>query len=148
MTPARARPRLAAEERRAIGAALEHAARHDTMVHAMLVTHLLEGNTSDLADLRRAVSRRDWQAVNRSVHRIKGSAALARCATLVAAGKSIESAAGHGNVAVVNILLPRYTAILEEFNATLAALSPAAGNLSANRSAPSHIDILPALNEP
>ncbi len=143
MTAARARPRLAADERRAIGAALAHAARHDTMVHAMLVTHLLEGNTSDLAELRRAVSRRDWQAVHRSVHRIKGSAALARCATLVAAGKSIESAAGHGNAAVVNILLPRYTAIVEEFNATLAALSPAAGNLSANkcanRSAPSHI---------
>ncbi|WP_257993587.1 Hpt domain-containing protein [Cupriavidus pauculus] len=91
----------------------------------MLVARPLDGNTTDLQALRNGVALRDWPAVQRSLHRIKGSAALARCNTLVAAGKSLESAAGQSNAAVINTLLPRYTAILKEFNETLLALRPA-----------------------
>ena len=124
MTSGRARPHLADDERRAIAAAVANAARHDVTVRAMLLTRLLDANLADLEHLRRAVCRRDWPTVHRSLHRIKGSAALARCNTLVAAGKSLESAAGQGNAAVINTLLPRYTAILKEFNDTLLALRP------------------------
>ncbi len=119
--------RLSADEREAIGTTLANAARRDAAVQAMLVRRLLDTNAADLADLRRAVSRRDWPGVHRSVHRIKGAAALARCTTLVAAGKSLESAAGQGSAAVVNTLLPRYIAILAEFNDTLSALCPDSG---------------------
>ncbi len=125
MTPGGACPHLAAEERRAIAVAVRGAACHDPTVQSMLVSRLLDGNASDLRTLRKAVALRDWPTVQRSLHRIKGSAALARCNTLVAAGKSLESAAGEGNAAVVNTLLPRYTAILKEFNDTLLALRPA-----------------------
>ena len=124
MTPGGACPHLAAEERHAIAVAVRGAACHDATVQAMLVARLLDGNAADLDALRKAVTLRDWPTVQRSLHRIKGSAALARCNTLVAAGKSLESAAGHGNAAVVNTLLPRYTAILKEFNDTLLALRP------------------------
>lgn len=125
MTPAGGYTRLPADERRAIAKALTHAARHDATLHAMLVTRLIEANTADLAALHKAIARRDWPGVHRSAHRLKGSAALARCATLVAAGKSLESAAGQGSTIVVNTLFPRYVAIVAEFNATLAALCPA-----------------------
>ncbi|MCA3183767.1 MULTISPECIES: Hpt domain-containing protein [unclassified Cupriavidus] len=118
-------PHLSAEERHAIAVAVRGAACHDATVQAMLVSRLLEGNASDLRTLRKAVALRDWPTVQRSLHRIKGSAALARCNTLVTAGKSLESAAGQGNAAVVNTLLPRYTAILKEFDDTLLALRPA-----------------------
>lgn len=127
MKPGGAFVHLTDDERRAIGIAIAGAACHDVTVQAMLVAHLQDANTTDLADLRRAVARRDWPGVQRSVHRIKGSAALARCSTLVAAGKSLESAATPGNAAVVNTLLPRYTAILKEFDATLSALRPGRG---------------------
>jgi len=126
MTSGRARPHLADDERRAIAAAVANAARHDVTVRAMLLTRLLDANLADLEHLRRAVCRRDWPTVHRSLHRIKGSAALARCGTLVAAGKSLESAAGQGNAAVVNTLLPRYVAIVQEFNDTLSALGSGA----------------------
>jgi HPt (histidine-containing phosphotransfer) domain-containing protein len=124
MTLGDASVHLKADERRAIGAAISSAACHDPTVRTMLLAQLMDANTTDLADLRRAVVRRDWPGVNRTLHRIKGSAALARCPTLVAAGKSLESAAGNGNAAVVNTLLPRYAAILKEFNDTLSALRP------------------------
>ncbi|WP_082926233.1 Hpt domain-containing protein [Cupriavidus sp. D384] len=124
MTPGGAWIHLVADERHAIGIAVRGAACHDATVQAMLVARLLDGNAEDLNALRKAVALRDWPAVQRSLHRIKGSAALARCNTLVAAGKSLESAAGQGNAAVINTLLPRYTAILKEFNDTLLALRP------------------------
>ncbi|SDP76611.1 Hpt domain-containing protein [Ralstonia sp. 25mfcol4.1] len=127
MNAGRACTHLTAEERDAIGIAVRGAACHDTTVQAMLVARLLDGNATDASALRKAVALRDWAAVQRSLHRIKGSAALARCNTLVAAGKSLESAAGQGNAAVVNTLFPRYTAILKEFNDTLLALRPAHG---------------------
>lgn len=118
---------LTAEERHAIGVAVRGAACHDATVQAMLVARLLDGNAADARALRKAIALRDWAAVQRSLHRIKGSAALARCNTLVAAGKSLESAAGQANAAVVNTLFPRYTAILKEFNDTLLALRPGQG---------------------
>lgn len=122
MSPGGARVHLTPEERTAIGIAVRGAACHDVTMLAMLVTRLLDGNAQDLADLRRAIARRDWPEVQRSLHRLKGSAALARCHTLVVAGKSLESAAGQGNAGVVNTLLPRYAAILKEFDDTLSAL--------------------------
>ncbi|MWL90688.1 Hpt domain-containing protein [Cupriavidus sp. SW-Y-13] len=122
MTSVGARHRLPPDERDIIGAAVAHAARQDPTMQAMLVARLIETNATDLQDLRHAVTRRDWPGVRRTVHRIKGAAALARCASVIAAGKSIESAAGQGNAAVVNTLLPRYVAILGAFNDTLAAL--------------------------
>lgn len=124
MTAGDARAHLQADERRAIGVAVSGAACRDAAVQTMLLAHLIDGNTRDLADLRKSVARRDWPDVHRCLHRIKGSAALARCKTLVAAGKSLDSAAGQGNAAVVNTLLPRYAAILKEFNDTLEALRP------------------------
>ncbi|MBV8271446.1 MAG: Hpt domain-containing protein [Cupriavidus sp.] len=122
MTPSGTPSVLTAEECRAFGPALANAARDDLAVYHMLLTRLLDANTTDLVELRHAVDRRDWPGVHRSVHRLKGSAALARCPTLVAAGKSIESAAGHGKAAVVNALLPRYVAIVAEFNDQLQKL--------------------------
>jgi HPt (histidine-containing phosphotransfer) domain-containing protein len=85
-------------------------------VYHLLLTRLIDANHGDLTDLRRAAKLRDWAGVHRSIHRLKGSAALARCPTLVAAGKSIESAAKYRKAAVVNALLPRYVAIVTEFN--------------------------------
>lgn len=124
MIASRACIHLTADERHAIGVAVRGAACHDATVQAMLVARLLDGNAADARALHRAVALRDWTGVQRSLHRLKGSAALARCNTLVAAGKSLESAAGQGNAAVVNTLFPRYTAILKEFNDTLLALRP------------------------
>ncbi|RZT31927.1 Hpt domain-containing protein [Cupriavidus agavae] len=126
MKPAGVRHRLPPDELSAIGAALAEASRHDAALQSMLVARLLETNATDLADLRFAVARRDWPGVRRTVHRIKGAAALAGCTSLVAAGKSIESAAGQGNGAVVNTLLPRYIAILDAFNDTLSAVEASA----------------------
>lgn len=114
-------PHLSAEERHAIAVAVRGAACHDATVQAMLVSRLLEGNASDLRTLRKAVALRDWPTVQRA----NAALPLMRCNTLVAAGKSLESAAGEGNAAVVNTLLPRYTAILKEFDDTLLALRPA-----------------------
>ncbi len=88
----------------------------------MLLTRPIDANTTDLAELRHAVERRDWPGVHRNVHRLKGSAALGRCPTPVAAGKSIESAARQGKAAVVNALLPRYVAIVTELNDQLREL--------------------------
>ena len=119
-----ARPRLAADERHAIGTTLAKVAQHDAQVKTVLLQSLLDANVVDAADLHGAVSRRDWPEVHRCVHRIKGGAALARCPTLIAAAKSIESAAGQGNAAVVNALLPRFIAIVSEFNDTLSMLFP------------------------
>jgi len=115
---------LTADECKAFGPALANAARDDPAVYDMLLVRLIDANTTDLAELRHAVDRRDWPGVQRNVHRLKGSAALARCPTLVAAGKSIESAAGQGKAAVVNALLPRYIAIVTEFNEQLRAIRP------------------------
>ncbi len=67
-----------------------------------------------MANLQRTVATSDWTGVQRTVHRIRGSAALARCPTLVAAGKSLESAARQGKPAVIDALLPRYVAIVTE----------------------------------
>lgn len=126
MTPTGGRPRLTGDEHRAIKAALAHASRYDGAIQAQLATHLLDTNVVDVAELRSAARRHDWHCVCHCVHRIKGGAALARCATLVAAGKSIESAAGQGNGAVVKALIPRFVSIVAEFNETLTALlSPA-----------------------
>jgi HPt (histidine-containing phosphotransfer) domain-containing protein len=90
--------------------------RASPTVYHLLLTRLIDANHGDLTDLRRAAKLRDWAGVHRSIHRLKGSAALARCPTLVAAGKSIESAAKYRKAAVVNALLPRYVAIVTEFN--------------------------------
>jgi HPt (histidine-containing phosphotransfer) domain-containing protein len=106
---------LTTEECQAFGPALASAARGPTVYH-LLLTRLIDANHGDLTDLRRAAKLRDWAGVHRSIHRLKGSAALARCPTLVAAGKSIESAAKYRKAAVVNALLPRYVAIVTEFN--------------------------------
>ena len=122
MTSGGAGARLTAEERRAIGPALANATRRDAAMYAQLLKQLFDANRVDLAGLRRAIARRDWPAVHHSVHRIKGSAALARCTSLVASGKSLESAAAQGNAAVVNALLPRYAAMVTEFNDTLSDL--------------------------
>ncbi|GAA7760724.1 MULTISPECIES: Hpt domain-containing protein [Cupriavidus] len=107
---------LTTEECQAFGPALASAAREDPTVYHLLLTRLIDANHGDLTDLRRAAKLRDWAGVHRSIHRLKGSAALARCPTLVAAGKSIESAAKYRKAAVVNALLPRYVAIVTEFN--------------------------------
>lgn len=124
MSPGRSCVHLKPDECRAIGVAVASAACRDATVQTMIVTHLLDANDKDLAELRRAVARRDWPDVQHCLHRIKGSAALARCTSLLAAGKSLESAAGQGNAAVVNTLFPRYVAILKEFSDTLSALRP------------------------
>ncbi len=113
---------LTTEECREFGPALAGAARDDPAVYHLLLTRLIDANTSDLAELRHAAERRDWAGVRRGIHRLKGSAALARCPTLVAAGKSIESAARYRKAAVVNALLPRYVAIVTEFNDRLREL--------------------------
>ncbi|SDD33825.1 Hpt domain-containing protein [Cupriavidus sp. YR651] len=108
-----------------MGPALVNAARDDVLLYRMLLTRLMDTNAADLANLRRAAALRDWAGVQRSVHRLKGSGALARCTTVVVAGKSLESAARQGKAAVVQALLPRYIAIVTEFSDALAGLRAA-----------------------
>lgn len=126
MTRAGARRVLPRAEREAMGAAVANAARDDPVLYRMLLARLIETNEADMANLHRTVAMRDWIGVQRTVHRIKGSAALSRCPTLVAAGKSLESAARQGKPAVIDALLPRYVAIVTEFNDALIALQAAA----------------------
>ncbi|WP_454765750.1 Hpt domain-containing protein [Cupriavidus campinensis] len=125
MTPAGARRILPRAEHDAMGQAVANAARDDPALYRMLLARLIETNQADMANLRRAAAVRDWAGVQRTVHRIKGSAALVRCPTLVAAGKSLEAAARQGKGAVVGALLPRYIAIVTEFNDALLALHAA-----------------------
>jgi len=126
MTRTGARRVLPRAEREAMGTAVANAARDDPALYRMLLARLIETNEADMANLQRTVAMRDWTGVQRTVHRTKGSAALARCPTLVAAGKSLESAARQGKPAVIDALLPRYVAIVTEFNDALIALQAAA----------------------
>lgn len=133
MTPA-GHPRvLPRAEHDAIGAAVECAARGDRALYRMLLARLVDTHQVDMANLERAAAARDWAGVQRAVHRMKGSAALARCPTLVKASLSIEGAALLERGKVVSMLLPRYLAIVTDFNEALLALQAAA-------SRPGHIE--------
>ncbi|TSP09388.1 Hpt domain-containing protein [Cupriavidus campinensis] len=136
MTHAGARRVLPRAEREAMGTAVANAARDDPALYRMLLARLIETNEADMANLQRTVATGDWTGVQRAVHRTKGSAALARCPTLVAAGKSLESAARQGKRAVIDALLPRYVAIVTEFNDALIALQAAAPGAPAHAGSP------------
>jgi len=80
---------------------------------------LLAGNTADLAALRVAVARADWQAAHAVAHRIKGAARLVSADAVAQACEALEAACGDGDAAGVAAAMTQLVPALARWARTL-----------------------------
>ncbi|MBO4122279.1 response regulator [Cupriavidus gilardii] len=82
---------------------------------------LLAGNTADLAALRVAVARADWQAAHAIAHRIKGAARLVSADAVAAGCEALEAACRDGDPAAVAAAMAQLVPALARWARTLSS---------------------------
>lgn len=82
---------------------------------------LLAGNTADLAALRVAVARADWQAAHALAHRIKGAARLVSADAVAARCEALEAACRNGDAAGVAAAMAQLVPALGRWARTLSS---------------------------
>lgn len=80
---------------------------------------LLAGNTADLAALRVAVARADWQAAHTIAHRIKGAARMVSADAVAAGCEALEAACRDGDAAGVAAAMAQLVPALARWARTL-----------------------------
>lgn len=82
---------------------------------------LLAGNTADLAALRVAVARADWQAAHAVAHRIKGAARLVSADAVAQRCEALEAACRDGDAAGVAAAMAQLVPALARWARTLSS---------------------------
>ncbi|WP_456280831.1 ATP-binding protein [Cupriavidus sp. JZ107] len=93
----------------------------DAASDAAIRAALLAGNTADLAALRVAVARADWQAAHAVAHRIKGAARLVSADGVAQACEALEAACRDGDAAGVAAAMTRLVPALARWARTLSS---------------------------
>ncbi|MDF3836011.1 Hpt domain-containing protein [Cupriavidus basilensis] len=115
---------LSPDECAAIGSLLDTLAGGDADIVRDLVDSLIETNRIDLDKMRAALEAGVWQCFGSGAHRLKGSARILECATMVTLCGWLESIAELDDLATAQALLPILAATVEHLEAVLTALRP------------------------